>query len=118
MSDRMLRVNSTIREVLADEIERMNDARLEFVSITGVDTSANLREAVVYVDVLGEDDRDDALRALQGASKRLQSVLGSQVRMKYTPTLEFRMDPGVTSGQRIEQILRELGEETDEGDQR
>lgn len=114
MSDRMLRVNSTIREVLADEIERMNDTRLEFVSVTGVDTSPNLREAVVYVDVLGEDDRDDALRALRGASKRLQSVLGRQVRMKYTPALEFRMDPGVTSGQRIEQILRELADEGDE----
>ncbi|HEY7822291.1 MAG TPA: 30S ribosome-binding factor RbfA, partial [Acidimicrobiia bacterium] len=113
MSDRMLRVNSIIREVLADEIERMNDARLEFVSVTGVDTSANLREAVVFVDVLGEDDRDDALRALQGASKRLQSVLAREVRMKYTPTLEFRMDPGVTSGQRIEQILRELEDEED-----
>lgn len=115
MSDRMLRVNSTIREVLADEIERLNDTRLEFVSVTGVDTSPNLREAVVYVDVLGEDDRDDALRALQGASKRLQSLLGRQVRMKYTPTLEFRMDPGVTSGQRIEQILRDLQDEEDEG---
>ncbi len=114
MSDRMLRVNSTIREVLADEIERMNDKRLEFVSVTGVDTAPSLREAVVYVDVLGEDDRDDALRALQGASKRLQSVIGQQVRMKFTPTLEFRMDPGVTSGQKIEQILRELTEEEDE----
>ncbi len=63
---------------------------------------------MVYVDVLGEKDREDALKALQGASKRLQSVLGSQVRMKYTPTLQFRIDPGVTGGQRIEEILREL----------
>jgi ribosome-binding factor A len=111
MSDRMLRVNSTIREVLADEIERMNDSRLELVSVTGVDTSPNLREAVVYVDVLGEERREGALRALNGASKRLQSILGSQVRMKYTPTLEFRIDPGVTGGQRIEEILRELRDE-------
>jgi ribosome-binding factor A len=114
MSDRMLRVNSTIREVLADEIERMNDSRLELVSVTGVDTSPNLREATVYVDVLGEEDREDALRALRGASKRLQSVLGSQVRMKYTPILEFRLDPGVTGGQRIERILRELGQDDEE----
>lgn len=114
MSDRMLRVNSTIREVLADEIERMSDSRLEFVSVTGVETSPDLRQAVVYVDVLGEDDTEDALQALRGAAKRLQSILGSQVRMKYTPTLEFRMDPGVTGGQRIEKILREL-KETEEG---
>jgi ribosome-binding factor A len=113
MSDRMLRVNSTIREVLAEEIERMSDSRLEFVSVTAVDTAANLRQATVYVDVLGEEDRDAALSALRGAAKRLQAVLGSQVRMKYTPILEFEIDPGVTSGQRIESILRELkgGEE-------
>ena len=111
MSDRMLRVNSTIREVLADEIERMNDTRLEMVSVVGVETSPDLRAAVVYIDVLGEDDRDDALRALRGASKRLQSILGSQVRMKYTPTLEFEIDPGVAGGERIEEILRELKRE-------
>lgn len=113
MSDRMLRVNSTIREVLAEEIERMSDSRLEFVSVTAVDTAANLRQATVYVDVLGEEHREAALSALRGAAKRLQAVLGSQVRMKYTPILEFEIDPGVTSGQRIESILRELkgGEE-------
>lgn len=114
MSDRMLRVNSTIREVLAEEIERMSDSRLELVSVIGVDTSPDLRQAVVYVDVLGEDDREDALRALRGAAKRLQGVLGAQVRMKYTPALEFQIDPGVAGGQRIEEILRGLGEE--EGD--
>jgi ribosome-binding factor A len=113
MSDRMLRVNSIIREVLAEEIERMSDSRLEFVSVTAVDTAANLRQATVYVDVLGEEDGEAALSALRGAAKRLQAVLGSQVRMKYTPILEFEIDPGVTSGQRIESILRELkgGEE-------
>jgi len=108
MSGRMLRVNSIIREVLADEIERMSDTRLEFVSVISVDTSPSLREATVYVDVLGEDDQDEALRALRGAAKRLQAVLGSEVRMKYTPTLEFEIDPGVTSGRRIESILRDL----------
>lgn len=111
MSDRMLRVNSIIREVLAEEIERMSDSRLEFVSVTAVDTMANLRQATVYIDVLGEDDQEDALRALRGAAKRLQSVLGSQVRMKYTPALEFEIDPGVTSGRRIEAILRDLNED-------
>lgn len=114
MSGRMLRVNSIIREVLADEIERMSDTRLEFVSVISVDTSPSLREATVYVDVLGEEDQDEALRALRGAAKRLQAVLGSEVRMKYTPTLEFEIDPGVTSGRRIEKILRDLPEVSEE----
>ena len=108
MSERMLKVNSTLREVLADEIERLNDSRLEMVSITGVDTAPNLRHAIVYIDVLGPDGGPDALDALRRAAKRLQSAIGRQVRMKYTPTLEFTMDPGVTDGDRIDEILRSL----------
>jgi ribosome-binding factor A len=106
----MLKVNSTLREVLAEEIERMSDSRLEMVSITGVETSPNLRHAVVYIDVLG-NDASDALAALQRASHRLQSVIGRQVRMKYTPVLEFAVDPGVSGGERIDAILRSLQEE-------
>jgi ribosome-binding factor A len=114
MSDRMLKVNSTIREVLAEEIERMSDSRLDLVSVTAVDTAPNLRTALVYIDVLGAEDQEGALTALRGASKRLQAVIGKQVRMKYTPTLEFAIDPGVAGGQRIEEILRELREERGE----
>ena len=104
----MLRVNSTLREVLAEEIERMSDARLELVSVTAVDTAPNLRSAVVYIDVLGVEERETALEALRGAARRLQSSIGRQVRMKYVPTLEFQIDPGSTGGERIEQILRDL----------
>ena len=113
MSDRMLRVNSTLREVLAEEIERMSDQRLELVSVVSVDTAANLRTAVVYIDVLGRESEGDALEALRGAARRLQATIGAQVRMKYTPTLEFQIDPGITGGERIDQLLRELhgGEE-------
>lgn len=116
MNGRMLRVNSTIREVLADEIERMSDSRLEMVSVTAVDTTPDLRRATVFVDVLNEDSREDALEALRGAAKRLQSVLGSEIRMKYTPALQFEMDPGVTGGERIDAILRELKSEGEEAE--
>lgn len=111
MSERMLKVNSTLREVLAEEIERLNDGRLEMVSVTGVETAPNLRHATVYIDGLGPDGGEGALDALRGASKRLQSVIGQQVRMKYTPTLDFEMDPGVSGGDRIDQVLRSLNSE-------
>ncbi|HLV89852.1 MAG: 30S ribosome-binding factor RbfA [Acidimicrobiales bacterium] len=111
MSDRMLRVNSILREVLAEEIERLSDERLEFVTVTGVDTSPDLRHAVVYIDVLRDEQRDEAVAALNKAAPRLRGLVGRQVRMKYTPELRFEMDPGVVSGTRIEQLLRGLGEE-------
>ena len=109
-SPRMLKVNSTLREVIAEEIERMSDSRFELVSITGVETSPNLRHATVYIDLLGVDPTD-ALTALGHASHRLQSVIARQVRMKYTPVLEFAVDPGVSGGERIDAILRSLQEE-------
>lgn len=117
MSERMLRVNSTLREVLAEEVERMNDSRLEMVSITGVNTAPDLRHAVVYFDVLGSEDHAPALEALGRAAKRLQSAVGRQVRMKYTPTLEFRIDPGVIGGERIDAILRSLHEDREDEDE-
>jgi ribosome-binding factor A len=104
----MQKVNSTLREVLAEEVERLSDTRLDMVSITGVETSPNLRHAVVYIDLLGSTDSSEALQALQKAAHRLQSAIGRQVRMKYTPTLEFAVDPGVVGGERIDAILRSL----------
>jgi ribosome-binding factor A len=111
VSDRMSKVNSTVREVLAEEIERMSDSRLEMVSVTAVETAPNLRHAIVYVDVLDKESHEPALAALRGAARRLQGVIGAQVRMKYTPVLEFALDPGITGGERIEQVLRELHNE-------
>jgi ribosome-binding factor A len=110
----MPRVNSILRQVLADEVERLNDARLEFVSITAVDTAPNLRHAVVYVDVLGEEDHEPALEALRRAARRLQAAIGRKVRMKYTPTLEFAIDPGIVGGERIDALLRSLHPEEGE----
>jgi ribosome-binding factor A len=115
MSDRMLRVNSILRQVLAEEMEKLSDTRLEMVSVTGVDTAPNLRTAMVYIDVLGAENHEPALAALRGASNRLQAAIGREVRIKYTPTLEFAIDPGVVGGERIEAILRELAQ-TPEGE--
>lgn len=107
----MLRVNSIIHEILAEEIEKLADTRLELVTVTGVDTTPDLRHSIVYVDVLQADQQEAAIHALNKASPRLRGAVGRQVRMKYTPDLRFALDPGVLSGTRIEELLRQLGEE-------
>ena len=110
---RMRKVNSTIREVLADEVERLTDPRLELVSVTGVETSPDLRTAVVYVSTVDLERGPEAVAALTRASKRLQGAVGRQVRMKYTPQLSFRLDDAIVQGERIEALLRDMddGEE-------
>ena len=105
---RMLKVNSTLREVIATEVELLSDSRTEMVSITSVDTAPNLRHAVVYIDVLGSDQHRPALDALQRAAYRIQSAIARQVRIKYTPILEFQIDQGVVAGERMDALLRSL----------
>jgi ribosome-binding factor A len=104
---RTLRVNEVVRETLADELERLSDPRLEMVTITGVDTSPDLRHATVWFSALGRDD-DDLDAALRSAAPHLRATLGRQVRLKYLPELHFRPDPAIESGQRIEEIIREM----------
>jgi ribosome-binding factor A len=104
---RTLRVNEVVREVLADRLERMEDPRLELVTITGVDVSPDLRHATVFYSALGDHDPEIA-EALDAAAKPLRAALGREVRLKYLPALHFREDPAIETGQRIEQILRDL----------
>jgi ribosome-binding factor A len=104
---RTLRVNEVVRETIADQLERMEDPRLELVTITGVDLSPDLRHANVFYSALGDHDPEIEER-LRGASRRLQAALGREVRLKYVPKLHFREDPAIEAGQRIEAILRDL----------
>lgn len=112
-SSRMRKVDELLREILAEEVPRLKDPRIGFVTITGVETSPDLRRAVVFYSVLDDDDAEATGAALQHAAPHLQSRVGAQVRMKYTPRLEFHLDLSIAYGVRMSSLLRELGE-TDE----
>lgn len=120
-SSRMRRVDELMREVLAEEIDKLKDPRVGFVTVTGVETSPDLRRAVVFYSVLGtEEEQEGTAEALAHAAPHLQARLGRQVRMKYTPVLEFHIDPSIEQGLRISQLLHELEDEraeTDSGDE-
>jgi ribosome-binding factor A len=112
---RTARVNEVMLEVLADELERMSDPRLELVTLTGVDVSRDLAHAKVYYSTMTAtaiDDRagvsDDAAAALRAAGSHLRGVVGREMRIRQVPRLDFVVDSGIVSGQRIEDILREI----------
>ena len=106
---RMRRVNEAVREVLSTAIaQELKDPRVGFVTVTAVDTSPDLRRAHVYVSVLGDDEhRRDSLEGLFSSRGFLQARVGSELRMKHTPQLEFRYDDGVDRSMRISELLRE-----------
>lgn len=103
---RMRRVNSIIWEVLADEVHLLADPRLVAVTITGVDTSPDLRRAIVFYSCGDLQLLEEVGEGLNSAAGRLQGRLASQVRLKYTPKLDFRPDQGIIGGQKIEKLLR------------
>lgn len=103
---RTARLNELLREILADELERSDDDRLELVTVTAVEIEGDLRHAVVFFDSLeGEDGDDVVLEALGEVRWRLQGAIGKQARMKRTPELSFRPDPAVREAARIESLL-------------
>ena len=107
---RTARVNELLREIIGDELERIDDARLELVSITGIEVNPELTSAVVYYSSLGGAEADPVvLEALAERRVRLQGAIGRQARLRRTPELHFAPDPGVREGLRVEELLRELG---------
>jgi len=118
--ERTARINEVVREVLADELERLSDERLGFVTVTGVEVTADLRQATVYYSALAPARSDaeaaaeaaeETALALRSATPHLQAEIGRQVRMKYTPHLVFREDPAIRTGERVDEILRQLHSE-------
>jgi ribosome-binding factor A len=109
MTERMRRVNEAIRETLAEAIGELKDPRIGFVTITAVKTSTDLRQARVYVSVLGnERKREKTIAGLQSAHGVLQAKLADELRMKRTPQLTFEYDPTVEQGMRMSQLIDEL----------
>lgn len=103
---RTARVNEVLREVVAEELERMagEDVRLDLLTVTHVEADPDLRHATVLLASIS----DEAAEALAEHRVALQAAIGRQVRLKRTPQLAFEADPAVASGQRVEEILRGL----------
>jgi ribosome-binding factor A len=106
---RTLRVNQVLRQLIAEELERLADAdeRFRMVTVTSVDTAADMRTATVYLASMDVD----AEEALEERRPHLQRLIGSQVTMKRTPRLTFKTDPAIVAGSRVEELLRGLDRE-------
>ena len=115
MSDRIRRVNEALREVLSEGVGELKDPRIGFVTVTAVQASPDLRQARVFVTVLGsERKREQTLAGLTAAHGLLQARIARDLRMKRTPQLTFQYDPSVERGVRMSRLIDELAPD-DEG---
>ena len=115
MANRMRRVNESIRQVLSEGVGQLKDPRIGFVTVTGVETSSDLRHARVYVSVLGSERKQKrSLAALQAAHAVLQARVAHELRLKRTPKLAFEYDPSVERGVRMTKLIDELAPDDSE----
>ena len=114
---RTARLNTLFQEIAAEALERVEDDRLELVTVTGVEVDADLNRAVVYVSGLAGPERDaELLEALAEHRLAVQRAIGSEARIRKTPEVVFAVDPAIRTGARIEEILQGLDHgETPEG---
>ncbi len=109
---RMVRVNELIKRVLADELYHVfggGGFDLASVSITRVKVSPDLRDAYVYVSILGhEGEREHILEILTDNRARFQRDLAKNVKLRYTPKLEFRLDESVEQGDHVLGLIAEM----------
>ncbi|HSL67727.1 MAG TPA: 30S ribosome-binding factor RbfA [Actinomycetota bacterium] len=103
------RVSEEFREILAEEIPKLKDPRVGFVTVTAVSVTPDLRRATIYYTVMGDEVERRSTRAgLASARAHLRATVGRQVRMKFLPELEFREDEGIERADRLERLLREI----------
>jgi ribosome-binding factor A len=96
-----------VREVVAEELLRIDDDRLAFVSITAIDVDAEMTRGIVYFDSLqGPEGDAGILAAFSHYRKQLQSAIATQVHARRTPILEFRPDDAIRAAARIDEVLR------------
>lgn len=114
-SGRISRINEEIMRELSTAIRSLKDPRVQgMITITGVDTSSDLRTAKVYVSVYDKSRSKEVIKGLKSAGGYLRRHLGSTLQLRYTPELVFEEDHAIEHGARIFDILATLDIPEDE----
>jgi len=107
-SNRIGRINEEIQRELSALLRTVKDPRLQngLVTITHVDTTSDLRYAKIYISALDKSQEKDMMKGLKSASGYLRRELGSALRLRYTPELQFVADDSIQQGAHILEMLR------------
>lgn len=110
---RQRRINELLREEISTLLLReARDPRLAHVTVTDVEISSDLGHARVYISVIGDQHaKVEALAGLEHATSFLKRGLAARVSLRRVPDLSFHLDDSIERGQRILELLDQLGEE-------
>ena len=113
--DRLERVNALLRREIGEALFHVlahDGVDLATVTVTRVEASRNLRNATVYVSILGhEGERGTILRKLAHRHGDLQRLVNRDLKLKYTPVLRFELDTSVEKGDHVLGVLARMDRE-------
>jgi len=114
-ANKISRINEDVQRILSDLLRKVKDPRVNqgMISVTGVDTTNDLRYSKVYISVLGLEDEKELMKGLKSASGYLRRELGAQLKLRYTPELVFVLDKSIEHGARISDLLAQLDRSSD-----
>lgn len=110
MVDRTSRIAEEMKKEISSIIQNeLKDPRLpEFISITAVNVTRDLRYAKVYISVLGTDEeKKNALQGLKSAAGFIRREVGRRIQIRYTPELQFELDDSIEHGIYMNKLINE-----------
>ncbi len=112
---RSQRLNILLREEIADIVMRkIKDPRLGFVTVTDVELSDDLKAAKVFISVLKKDEEETTIDILNSAKGLIRNEVSRRVRLKFIPLLDFRIDKSIEHGDKIDRLIKELKEKSED----
>ena len=107
-SNRIGRINEEIQRELSSLMRSLKDPRLQsgLLTITHVDTTPDLRYSRIFVSALDKSQEKEMLKGLKSAAGYLRRELGSALKLRYTPELQFVADDSIRQGAHILEMLR------------
>lgn len=115
---RSQRVSEVIKRVVSEQVLlALKLPNTAYITITDVEMAPDLRIAHIFVSYLGDEaEREPLLKTLQASEYRIKKVLAKEVRLKFTPQLQFRYDDTYEKGSRIDQLLNNLHHDEGSGE--
>ncbi len=115
-SNRINRINEEIQKSIADNLRNLKDPRVTdtMISVTRVETTPDLRYAKVYVSFLEENKAPEAMKGLKSAAGYLRREIGNDLKLRYTPEIQWALDDSITYGARLLKLINSLEVSSDD----
>lgn len=107
-----LRVKDEVSKII---ITKLKDPRVGFVTVTAVEMTADLKSAQIFISVMGtQSQKTETISSLNDASKYIRAEMNQRIKLRYSPSITFRLDDTIDRAIRIGRILEDLGRDKSE----